>query len=229
LDIQLNGYKILFATLLALGITSCALLLLNLTPAGFLLTIPAWPFAIIFAALTRSDSPFVIPVTTFLAYLCLILAIVFLGANSSPVSKWRFWTAVLAIAVPVLTFLACIPRLDPLFPQGMTALRRKESAFAGRVHDGATLAQVSEILRSASVDFKEEVEESAVVLLSREEVSIHAAAGDRVLFTHFSPSDVKTNADAYQFPCRYDLQLIFVFGQDDKVRQRYTGHSRLCP
>ena len=190
---------------------------------------PGWPLALIFGFLSRSDSFLVLLAATFLGYLGIMFAIVFLRCRSLDKRAWRRGILVLSPPVAVLVVLACIPTLDPLLPRGLNALRRKESALASQIRKGTTLAKVSEVLKANKIDCQEEIVRTETDVLSRGDVTVHASAGDRVLFNRPSPDDVQPDTDAYEFPCRYHLQIVAVFGQDEKLKQQYIGESRLCP
>ena len=220
-------YRLLFATLAALGMTSLVALSLRVTFAGIFLGAPGWPIAIVFSAASHSDSALIFPLSVFSGYFCLALAFAFRKPPDSPI--WRQRIVLLTILVAALLVLASMPRLDPLIPKGMTALRKQEADLTLLLADKSTLTEVRQVLEARRIEFREETEHAEIKLLSNKNVEISASAGDRVLFNHLVLSDVNPNAGAYQFPCRYDLQFILVFGQDEKLKQRYIGDSRLCP
>ena len=218
-------YRLLFATLAALGMTSLVALSLRVTLAGIVLGAPGWPIAIIFSAASHSDSALIFPVSVFSGYFFLALA--FWKPPDSQI--WRQRLVLLTILVAALLVLASMPRLDPLIPKGMTALRKQEADLTFQLADKSTLTEVRQVLEARRIEFREETEHAEIELLSNKNVEISASAGDSVLFNHLVLSDVNPNAGAYQFPCRYDLQFILVFGQDEKLKQRYIEDSRLCP
>jgi hypothetical protein len=72
------------------------------------------------------------------------------------------------------------------------------------------------------MDFHEETEASETVVLKREDTSITAEPGDRVMWA-------RLETDASQFPCGYDIEVVLVFGPDEKIKDQYVHRSRVCP
>jgi hypothetical protein len=224
----LTKYKLLVALLCAVGATAVAVLLLGVTPSAFALLLPGLPFAIVLGGATQSDSPLILFASTLAGYSCLAVAAVFWGVRNSDPGKWRRWTIRLAIPVAILTILACIPTLDPLWPEGMTRMRKKEAVLYA-IPENATPEQVRSTLKSEGIQFKEEVETDPQVVLSKENTVISANKGDRLIFTDVSPDQIKPEPDATLWPCRFDIQIVFLFDPEGKLKQRYVGHARLCP
>lgn len=222
----MTKYKLMFVGLAALGITSIAALLLKVTLVALLLCAPAFPLVLAFSIMTNSDSALALPISTFIGYSLLLLIAVYLADWSLDFLRS---VKMLAFPVFVLAAIASIPTLDPFFPKGMTRLRKTEAALMFEMPQGQNLARSEKVLTSRGIVFREQTEEAHVELLTQRELTLEASPGDVVLFNHLSPSDVPKEGDAYQFPCRYDLQVVLIFGPDQRLKQRYIGHSRLCP
>lgn len=204
------------------------MLLLGLTPAAFPLLAPGLPFVFVIAVATQSDSPLILLASTLAGYFCLATAAAFWRTPNSDTVKWRRAAFRLAIPVTILTILACIPTLDPLWPEGMTRMRKKEAVLYA-IPEGANLEQVRTVLESERIQFEEETQTEPRVVLSKENKVITAAAGDQVVYTDVRPSLLKPEPDAILWPCRFDLQVVFLFDPEGRLKQRYVGHARLCP
>lgn len=220
-------YRLLFAALAALGMTSLIALSLSVSLAGFFLGAPGLPFAILFAVLTGSDAPLIFPLSVFLGYFCMALLFVFWKPSDGLV--WRRRTLIIAIPVVILAGSASVPKLNPLIPEGMTDLRNKESLLRSQVKNETTVEQAERILKSSGMSLTEEVETSDINILSRGNFTIGASAGDLVLSNHLSPYGDEAETDAYQFLCSYHLQVVLVFDQNRKLKQHYIDEMPLCP
>jgi hypothetical protein len=216
--------KLAFVGLGALGMTALALLLLHLTLLCLLLCWPAIPLLLIFAAFTDFVSPLSLVMATVTGYAIFFFIAVFL-TNWSP--NFLRLTKVMVLPTLLLVVLACIPALDPMWPKGMSALKRKESALPAELSEGQSLDCAKQVLRARGISFHEQVQEANVE--SPLPDSARISPGDTLLFNHLGRFDVPAEGGAYQFPCRYDLQVILVFGADQKLKWRHIGHTRLCP
>lgn len=156
------------------------------------------------------------------------MAAVFWGVRNSDPASWRRWAIRLAIPVAILTILAYIPTLDPLWPEGMSRMRKKEAVLYA-IPENATPKQARTALKSEGILFKEEIETGSQVVLSKKNTVISAEAGDRLIFTDVSTDQLKPEPDATLWPCRFDIQAVFLFDAAGKLKQRYVGDARLCP
>ena len=68
----------------------------------------------------------------------------------------------------------------------------------------------------------EETETSQAAVINRSEKSITAAAGDRVI-------SARLETEASQFPCGYDIEVVLLFGPDERMKDQYVHRLRLCP
>jgi hypothetical protein len=51
---------------------------------------------------------------------------------------------------------------------------------------------------------------------------ISAHVGEQVLSGRF-------RTPAYSFPCTYDMKITLVFGQDERLKDRYIHRAQVCP
>jgi hypothetical protein len=215
--------RIIFAALCGAGITSLLSLALQLSYVSFLALLLLYPGGLIQALLLKgADSALAILIANFVVYSALTFVItsgsskVQRTAESGRVNLW------LAFSVGVLVCLACIPTLDPLWPTGMTLLARREAQLHEILPLGMDLEEARRVLRSQGIVFGERVEESDEVVLTRPGTSISATAGDRVVF-----AQIQTNAG--QFPCGYRIDVVLVFGKQEKLRDRFIHRFPICP
>jgi hypothetical protein len=78
------------------------------------------------------------------------------------------------------------------------------------------------VLRSKGIQFQEKTETSQAVLLDRQDKSIPAAAGDRVI-------SARLETEASQFPFGFDIEVILLFGPDDRLKDQYVHRLRSFP
>lgn len=87
---------------------------------------------------------------------------------------------------------------------------------------GIKLDDALAVLRSKGIRFRELKYTSEANVLERENQSIVVAPGDRVVSARFPTG-------ASQFPCSYDMQVVLLFGNDDRLKQQHVGRLRVCP
>jgi hypothetical protein len=119
----------------------------------------------------------------------------------------------------VSTFVAVLPLLSS---RGMLELNRQEGELQAALPLGMELNQGRAILLSRGIQFREETESSSAVVLERENKKLTAAKGDRVLSARFQTS-------ASVVPCGYNMEIVLLFGRDDKLREQYVHRLRVCP
>jgi hypothetical protein len=141
--------------------------------------------------------------------------------RSASAVTMRRATKQFAVPAAILFGLACVPALNPLWPRGLNELTKQESELQVALPLGIELNQARAILQSKGIEFREETESSANVILQREE-RLTVAAGDRLLSARF-----QTNASV--FPCGYDMEIVLLFGRNDKLKQQYIHRFRICP
>jgi hypothetical protein len=66
------------------------------------------------------------------------------------------------------------------------------------------------VLRSKGIQFQEQGETSQAIVLDRQDRSI-TAAGDHVI-------SARLETEASQFPCGYDIEVVLLFGPDERLK-----------
>lgn len=221
-ELSAGKYKVSLALLCGSGFTSLVTLLLDspnsrVSWAAFSLLAPGGV-----ALAGFSVSPIAIFPVNILLYSVLALVIVFVCCRKARTASLRVATIALAVGASILLSLACVPALNPLWPRGMTELARKEAELRDVFPVSIGLGQAEASMRTEGIQYWEHTYEATANVLSRADARIDAAAGDLVLSAR-----VPTNA--FRFPCGYDIELLLVFGQDQKLKQRYINRMRVCP
>jgi len=129
----------------------------------------------------------------------------------------------LAVPVVALVALACIPALNPLWPQGISELARQEKELQSELPLGMRLTDARAVLRSRGIQFNESaVTESSAVLSDFKGETITAVPGDRLIQSRFG-------TDAFDFPCGFDMRICLVFSPDEKLKRQYVHRFPMCP
>ena len=136
----------------------------------------------------------------------------------------RMRIAAIRLLIPavVLIGLICVPSLNPLWPRGTAELTGKVESVQNAFHVGMELENARAVLRSREIRFQEVAETSAMQILQEPGRSMTAAAGDRVL-------SARLETDAGEFPCGYDIEVVLLFGPDERLKDQYVHRLRLCP
>jgi hypothetical protein len=216
-------YRIVLAWLCGFGILSVLLLLLNISSL-IALSILLLPGAILTALLPTNEleQTLLMFAANALVYSMIAFAGIVFSGRDMAIQKIRAMTCALAIPVAVLVSLACVPRLSPLWPRGIAELTRKEKALQDSLPLNMGVETARRGLSSQGIAFREETVTSQTVLLERQNRSISAAPGD-----HYISARVET--EAVQYPCGYVIQVILLFGQDERMKDQYVQRERICP
>ena len=135
----------------------------------------------------------------------------------------RAATTGLLFPVIILAGLACTSRFNPLWPRGMTELTAQEKELQQELPLAMRLEGVRNVLRSRRIQFREKTEASQSVVLENEKGGrMTAVPGDRVV-------SARLQTKANQFPCGYDIKIVLLFGQDERMKQQHIQRLRLCP
>jgi hypothetical protein len=84
------------------------------------------------------------------------------------------------------------------------------------------LQDARSVLKAKGIQFFESIENSENIVFKGPDRQITAAAGDRVLFSRLQTS-------ASRFPCGHDMEIILLFGQNEKLKERYVQRLPICP
>ncbi len=225
---QFVKYRIAAALVLGMGFISLVLLLLRMlisTTVSVPLSIFLVPGGMLIALLAGSretNLALTVPFANALVYSGIAyVAILVLWRSASLATMRRIITRLAPLAA-ILLILTSIPPFNPLWPRGMLALKEEESGLQSALPLGTGLDQAKATLDSKGVQFRGETESSGGVVLEREGLQLTAAPGDRVLAARYQ-------TDARTFPCGYDMEIVLLFGRDDKLKQQYVHRLRVCP
>src|SRR4029077_501785 len=221
-------YRIAVALLFGAGFTSVVLLLIKLSSPSviaLLLTLLLLPGSAVAHVAVRSQE--IGPPLLVLVGNAVVYAVAFFVGLSSlgrgiTTAKMRLATIRLVFPVVILIGLVCIPRLNPLWPRGMAELTTQEKSLQDAIPIGIGMEGARAVLRSKGIQFQEQTETSQAVVLDRRERNITAAAGDRGI-------SARLETEASQFPCGYDIEVVLLFGPDERLKDQYVHRLRLCP
>jgi hypothetical protein len=138
------------------------------------------------------------------------------------IENLRVATIRLLLPVFILAGLACTSRFNPMWPQAMAQLTRQEKELRQALPVGIGVEATRAVLRSKGIEFSDNTETAqGIVFDDGKGHRIIAALGNRVLAA-------RQHTEAWAFPCGYDIQLVLLFGQDEKLSQEYIERSRVC-
>lgn len=166
--------------------------------------------------------PLLVSFANILVYSGVAYAVVSVCCRNVPVERMRVAAIRLTIPAVVLIGLICVQSLNPLAPRGMAELTSKVESLQNAFHAGMELENARAVLRSREIRFQEVTETSSMQILEKPGRSMTAAAGDRVL-------SARLETDAGEFPCGYDIEVVLLFGPDERLKDRYVHRLRLCP
>jgi hypothetical protein len=130
------------------------------------------------------------------------------------------------LAVISLLLVSALGYVIYLFqPHGYHNLERLESLANGCTSPGASIADVGNCLRATEIQFNEYPkanEEDPLVFNSRVSITAHKGDIPVLAVTHSGANG--------PFPCgEVDLQIVLVFGSDEKLRDRSVERVYTCP
>jgi hypothetical protein len=222
------NHRVAVALLCGAGLTSLVLLLIKLSsPSAIslflaLLLVPGGAIAHVVARSQETDPPLLVLGANVVVYAAAVLAGLYIFGRGVTAEKMRLATNRLILPVVILIGLVCIPALNPLWPRGMGTLTTQEKVLQGLLPIGLGIDEARAILRSKGIQFQEETETSKAVVVNRQDKSITATAGDRVI-------SARLETEASQFPCGYDIEVVLLFGPDERMKDQYVHRLRLCP
>jgi len=221
----MTNYRICLSLLSGLGLTSLVCILLNIPRASFFLFALFTPGAIILNILLRSanwDSILALLGANVVFYSILALVVILLWFRNIQAAKLRHVATWMALPVTAMSCLVCLPSLNPLLPVGMVELSRQELGLQQALPLNMGLQDARLVLKAKGIQFGESIENSGGVVFDGPDGTIIASVGDRVLVSRFQTS-------ASRFPCGYDMQVILLFGQDERLKERYVHRFPICP
>jgi hypothetical protein len=226
-NFQVRKHKACVALLIGAGFTSFLVLALNISPAlaSVAVLVLLAPGSVTGSLLSRSTElgpPFAILAGNTVFYAVAVYFIISRYWATEDAVKARRIAAWLIVPVVALSSLVCFPRFNPLWPRGINDLTKQQRDLQAAFHLGMELSQCRAALQTRGISIREETEPTEGVVLERGDRKITNIAGDRILSARF-----QTGASSY--PCGYDMEIILVFGQDNKLKQQYIAPLRICP
>jgi hypothetical protein len=220
----MRKWNLVIAISFGAAIAASASLLLNLNGLIVVMSAMLLPGGLLsgFWSRTPEYSAPALFATNALLYSILVWVIVAVVSRKASVSALRRTAVVVGVPALILSCLAFSPALNPTWPQGMNELANTEKRLQDALPLGMDIQQARTVLQSSGLKFDEENEGASRVVLSREDKVVTASAGDRLLFS-------RSHTEAGQFPCGYDMQIVLLFGQDQKLKDRYVHRLRICP
>lgn len=221
-------YRVAVALLCGAGFTSLLLLLIKLSsPSGIalllsLLLLPGSAIAHLAVGSQEIGPPLIVLGGNAVAYAAVSFVGLSIFGRGFAAEKMRLATIRLFLPAAVLIGLVCSPALNPIWPRGMTELTKQEKLLHDALPVGLGMDGARAVLRSKGIQFQEETATSKAVVVNRPDGSITAAAGDRII-------SARLETEASQFPCGYDIEVVLLFGPDEKMKDRYVHRLRLCP
>lgn len=129
----------------------------------------------------------------------------------------------LAIPVAILFGLACMPGSNPFRMHGMDELQRQKNELREALPDGLSLEETRTVLHSRRIEFLEAEENFSGIREPHAEKTAQTPEAKNRVLTAQLPTK------AWEFPCGYDLRVLLVFDQEQKLRRKYMTMLPLCP
>lgn len=221
-------YRVAVALLCGAGFTALLVILIKLSmPSGIalllsLLLLPGSAVAHLAVGSQEIGPPLLVLAANAVVYAVVLFVGLSVFGGGVPAEKMQRATIRLMFPVAILIGLVCIPALNPLWPRGMSELTKQERTLQDALPVGMGMDGARAVLRSEGIQFQEETETSQAAVINRSGKSITAAAGDRVI-------SARLETEAGQFPCGYDIEVVLLFGPDERMKDRYVHRLRLCP
>jgi hypothetical protein len=220
----MRKWKLAIAISSGVAVAAGSLLLLNVSTVAVVASVLLLPGGMLCGLMLKTPeySPLALFGLNALLYSILAGAIVAFVSRAPNVTVLRRIAVGVAVPALVLSCLAFSPALNPTWPQGIDELAKTEKRLQDALPLGIGIEQARTVLQSNGLKFDEENEEVSRAVLSREDKVITASPGDLLLFS-------RSRTRAGQFPCGYDMEAVLLFGQDQKLKDRYVHRLRICP
>jgi len=220
-------YRMVLAVLAGAGFAASITLLVNapgsLSP--FVALIFLMPGSLLASRLFRSDGlgpPLAVLAASALVYSTIAYVSFALWLRSANLRKLKSLTLYLSGPALGLVGLACVPSLNPLWPQGMAQLAETENALREGLPKGASLERSRAFLQARGVKLYEEKLTVQQVVLERGDTKLVAHPGDQLVSAR-----IATNAG--QFPCGYAIEVLLIFDASKNLEQNHIDRLRICP
>lgn len=219
-------YRLTLALLFGVGFAAISALLINvrLSAIEYLALLLLTPGGILVSLLVKSwslESPLALLAGNAFIYGAISLLVLRLWIRLDA-SKARCLTVAFTIPILILAGLACMPSASPIWPRGMLQLADEENTLRVGLPPGSTLAAGRAFLSARTVNPFEYEVHAEEPILQNAHATIVAKPGDRVV-------SAQIDTEAEQFPCGYKIQVVLVFGADQRLRDRYIERMPICP
>lgn len=221
----MTKYRILVSLLSGLGVVSLVCLFLNIPMANFFLLALFIPGGIAVSILPWYMNWVSISAllgANVLIYSVLVFVLILSRFRTIELAKLKQIALRMVLPVSAMSCLACVPSLNPLWPKGMAQLSKQESELQSALPLNMRLQDVRSVLIAKGIESVDFVESSEDVVFQGPDKKITAHAGDRVL-------SGRSQMSATSFPCSYEIQVVLVFGPDEKLKERYVRRAPICP
>jgi hypothetical protein len=104
----------------------------------------------------------------------------------------------------------------------MGELAKQESELQTAILLGMSLEQVLSVLNSRKIGAYEFTEPSDGVVLQDRDATITARSGEMVVTSRFQTG-------AFESSCAYDMQIVLLFGNDHRLKERCIRRFPMCP
>ncbi len=221
----MTKYRVCASLLVGVGFVSVLCLLLNIRFLNLGLFALFAPGAIALYVLNfaQGDSNTALLAANMVIYSLFAFCVILLRFRSSPIEQYRRFTALMLLPVVAVLILVCFPVLNPMLPVGMAELGRQERELQQALNPSVNVQEARSVLEKRGIDFGEHLQESdGLVFQDGLDKPITGSTGDLVLVSRWRTS-------ATSFPCGYDMEVVLLFGPDEKMKDRYIRRFPMCP
>jgi hypothetical protein len=222
--LTMTKYRVCASFLAGVGFVSVLCLSLNIPAANFLLSALFAPGAIVIAPFNFGERSSVVALfgANVLTYSVLAFGVILLRFRELLEGELKRFSVRMLSPIVAISTLACFPALNPMLPVGMADLAKQERELQQALNPSVNLQDARSVLNNRHVEFGEQLQESDALVFQGPDKRINAEAGDRVIVSRWRTS-------AWSFPCGYDMEIILLFGPDEKLKDRYIRRFPLCP
>src|ERR1700739_1404409 len=208
----MTKYRVCASLLAGVGFVSVLCLSLNIPVANLFLSTLFAPGAIAIAVFRLGEwgSDAALLGANVFIYSVLAFGVILFRFRGLRGNELKRFTVRMLLRVVAVSTLACFPALNPMLPVGMAELAKQERELQQALNASVNLQEARSILNNRRVDFGERLQESDGLVFQGVDKQINARTGDLVIVSRWRTS-------AWSFPCGYDMQMILLFGPDEKL------------
>jgi len=223
----LAKYRMILALLAGAGFTALITELLNVPffPGPILLSIILMPGGLLASLFSGSDGfgpPLAVMAANALVYSMIAYAAFTWSLREAAVRRMKSATLIFTAPALVLSCLACVPSLNPLWPRGMAHLAEEEKSLREGLPVGSGLDHSRAFLQARGIKPYVEKKSLQPVTLQRGPTKIVAQPGDQLI-------SARIPTEAGQFPCGYAIEVLLIFDTNEKLEQSHIDSLRICP